>query len=113
MTKATAIKNVEKRIHNKFMAKALELQNNATADPETKRLEWAMLTNTIAAYARSKVRRLTEDELRGITTHFVTLVAGDKAEETMANGLVDDALAFGMALQDEVFKTRCWGLCKS
>jgi hypothetical protein len=107
------IKKVEKKLNDKFMIKALELHNDKNLDAETKKLDWAMLVNTMTTYARSKARRLTEDELRSMTTQFITLVTGDAASETVPDGLLTGALNFGVTLQDEMFKTRCWGLCKS
>jgi hypothetical protein len=105
--------SLEKKLNAVFMTTALDLYNDASIPEDIKKLHWATLLNTMTNYARKNSSKITEEDLRGTLTTFLARATGETSEEIASSGLLDGALSFGIALQKEILRTKCWGVCKS
>lgn len=104
-----SIAKIEGKINQKFLVSAIALHNDKSLTEEEKKLNWAVLINTLTKYALTKSNKLSEEELYDLSRKFVKTVTG--SDNVNDYGLLDVAVHYGMVLQNEIIKTRCWGIC--
>lgn len=97
------------RTAKKFMRHINAAQDQA--QPGDQAVKWTTLVTTMGAWLHKTARKLTQDELENVVKGAINLVTGNRADELVPADALTTGLSFATVMQDEIFRTRCWGVC--
>lgn len=111
-SKAKSIAKERDVLAKTFMHKINEVQDvNNDSTSTAKTLEWSALINVMANHAHKHMRKLNVNEIQEVVRGAVDLVTGNRSRELISNEVFESGIGMALALQDEIFKTKCWGVC--
>lgn len=100
------------KVSDKLVVKFGDKVREAAGSDDTSDIKWSTIVNAMAEYAKKNTRKMSSDEIREAITVSINRVT-DNGVSKLSPGILDEGIDLAMAIQDEIFKTKCWGVCAS